>query len=239
VTTADSSVGRWGDYGYWKGSADLKTWKITFDDKEDGVTGSMTLNSIAPPHLPCGPKVVGATELLMPGVGWANAVPDAKATVNFNVNGTKLAFSGTGYHDKNWGSVPFFEAVSSWYWGHAHLGPYSIVWFDALDYANTEYVSAYLAKDGQLVSSSCNKGSVTARPFGGEDTYPPPHNNKSPKGWEIVFGDLSGQDFKVFVTVADITIPYKNVYDRYIGTAEGGFENETWSGVAEFEQFKF
>ncbi len=42
----------------------------------------------------------------------------------------------------------------------------------------------------------------------------------------------------MFVTVADITIPVKGIYDRYIGTAEGGFENETWTGVAEFEQFK-
>ena len=36
----------------------------------------------------------------MPGIGWANAVPDAKATVNFEVAGKKLAFSGVGYHDK-------------------------------------------------------------------------------------------------------------------------------------------
>lgn len=36
----------------------------------------------------------------MPGIGWANAVPDAKATVDFEVGGKKLAFSGTGYHDK-------------------------------------------------------------------------------------------------------------------------------------------
>ena len=36
----------------------------------------------------------------MPGVGWANAVPDANAIVDFEVAGKKLAFSGVGYHDK-------------------------------------------------------------------------------------------------------------------------------------------
>lgn len=107
-----------------------------------------------------------------------------------------------------------------------------------MDYQSNEYVSAYIAKDGEVVSSSCQKGSVTARPFGKNSQYPPPHNNKSPKGWEIVFAIPDSQDFKMFATVADITLPFKDVYDRYIGTAEGGFENETWTGVAEFEQFK-
>ena len=36
----------------------------------------------------------------MPGIGSANAVPDAKATVDFDIAGTKLAFEGVGYHDK-------------------------------------------------------------------------------------------------------------------------------------------
>ena len=58
------------------------------------------LLQVAPPHLPCDSPRAGATEMLMPGIGWANAVPDAKATVNFEVAGKKLAFSGVGYHDK-------------------------------------------------------------------------------------------------------------------------------------------
>ena len=35
----------------------------------------------------------------MPHVGWANAVPDPQATVDFEIGGTTLAFSGAGYHD--------------------------------------------------------------------------------------------------------------------------------------------
>lgn len=178
--------------------------------------------------------------MLMPGIGWANAIPDAKATVHFEVGGKKLAFSGVGYHDKNWGSVPFFSVVSSWYWGHANLGPYSVVWFDALAYADKEYFSAYVAKNSRILTSSCGKKAVTARPWGGEDRYPPPHNSKSPKGYEVVFADVEGKEFRVNVTTADVTIPYRSVYDRYIGTAKGGFAGETkkWTGVAEYEQFK-
>ena len=46
---------------------------------------------------------------------------------------------------------------------------------------------------------------------------------------------------RVNVTNADIVIPYANVYDRYIGTLVGGFtgESQTWTGVAQYEQFKF
>jgi hypothetical protein len=35
-----------------------------------------------------------------PHIGWANAIPDAASTVELTINGTKLAFAGTGYHDK-------------------------------------------------------------------------------------------------------------------------------------------
>ena len=107
-----------------------------------------------------------------------------------------------------------------------------------MDYESTEYFSAYVAKDGQVVSSSCSKDAVIARPWGGEDRYPPPQNSESPKGYEVIFADVGGKQFKVNVTIADITVPYKGVYDRYIGTAEGEFDGEKFTGVAEFEQFK-
>ena len=100
VTVGDASEGRWADYGMWKSSPDLTKREISFQDEASGTKGSMTLESVAPPHLPCGLPESGATEMLMPGIGWANAVPDAKATVNFEVGGKKLAFSGVGYHDK-------------------------------------------------------------------------------------------------------------------------------------------
>lgn len=141
---------------------------------------------------------------------------------------------------QNWGATPFFTNVNSWYWGHARLGPYSIVWFDALDIAGKEHYSSYVAKDGQIVDGSCAKGAVKARPWGGEDKYPPPHNKKVPKGFEVVFPNVEGKEFRVNVTTAEVVLPAKSFYDRFIGVVEGGFagESETWSGVAEYEEFK-
>lgn len=38
---------------------------------------------------------------VMPGVGWANAIPDADAEVAYIVNGTEINFQGVGYHDSS------------------------------------------------------------------------------------------------------------------------------------------
>jgi hypothetical protein len=36
---------------------------------------------------------------VMPHIGWSNAIPDAKADIDLSVNGTRVKFSGVGYHD--------------------------------------------------------------------------------------------------------------------------------------------
>lgn len=61
------------------------------------------LPQIALAHYPCGPASdpSGLSFELAPGLGWANAVPDADAAVNLNVNGEAIMFTGgSGYHDK-------------------------------------------------------------------------------------------------------------------------------------------
>ena len=37
---------------------------------------------------------------VVPHLGWANAVPDAFADVDFIIQGSPLSFTGVGYHDK-------------------------------------------------------------------------------------------------------------------------------------------
>lgn len=56
----------------------------------------------------------------------------------------------------------------------------------------------------------------------------------------MVFSDVEGKEMRVNATNADVVIPYANVYDRIIGTLEGGFagEEQIWKGVAQYEQFK-
>ncbi|KAK3613721.1 hypothetical protein LTR56_027714 [Elasticomyces elasticus] len=81
------------------------------------VNGGMTTTPIAPPPLPCGPPTPLATELIVPHVGWTNAVPDALITVDSTINGSTLQFAGVSYHDKYWGDQPLLDVEGYWYWG--------------------------------------------------------------------------------------------------------------------------
>ena len=141
---------------------------------------------------------------------------------------------------QNWGDRPFFnDSVLSWYWGHASLGPYSIVWFDAIDTEGTEHFSSYVARDGEVLTANCEDSTVVARPWGGEDTYPPPAGAEVPDGFILTFANVGGRELRVNVTTFATPVP-NPLYNRFIGTVEGSFtgENETFVGVASYEQFK-
>jgi hypothetical protein len=177
----------------------------------------------------------------MPHVGWANAVPDANAVVNMTVNGAPLQFSGYGYHDKNWGDVPFTQAVQSWYWGHGRLGPYSIVWFDALDTTGKEYTSGYVTKGSTVLESSCSTGAVVVRPYGSNADYPPVPSSGVPTGFNIKFklGLLGTLDVNAAVQAIQIPGGAGSTYGRYIGPLTGTLGGVKYTGTALFEQFKF
>lgn len=177
----------------------------------------------------------------MPHVFWSNAVPDADATVDVTfADGTALQFAdGVGYHDKNWGDEPFAGVVSSWYWGHAHLGAYSLVWFNTIDLDGTEYFSGYVAEDGAVLLAGCAGGAVTARPWGANDTYPPTATSGIMQGVEVTFDLGDGTTLSANVTTGTIVMDYENsVYIRALGSVTGGIDGgEVYEGRAMFEQF--
>ncbi|KAH8706049.1 hypothetical protein BGW36DRAFT_272493, partial [Talaromyces proteolyticus] len=182
TTVGDGSNGNWTNAGgYWTSTSDLSQYSISIET--DNVFGTFVLESVAPGHYPCGPLEVGQNEEILPGIGWVNVVPDAQGTVNMTIDGKLLSFTGYGYHDKNWSNQPFADAVKSWYWGHGRLGPYSVVWYDAIAADGTEYVSGYAVQNGQVVSSTCS--GVKVRPIGVNSEYPPQPSIGSPGGFNI------------------------------------------------------
>jgi hypothetical protein len=181
-----------------------------------------------------------------PYVGWSNALPDADVNVNLAIGNSKLVFKGVGYHDKNWGAIPFMTAVQSWYWGHARLGSYSIVWFDTLgrDPASglatgIEYFSGYVAKDGVILDGSgCGNASVKVRPWGGDDVYPPVPTASVPKGFTMEFQLTQGLFTANFTTGLEIVS--SSAYNRFVGPVTGGFQNgKPLKGLGLCEQFHF
>ncbi|KID81279.1 Hydroxyneurosporene synthase [Metarhizium guizhouense ARSEF 977] len=248
ITTSDSGIsGNWKGSGFTFHGTSLSKpsprYTVTINSPAISVSGTISLTSRAPPHLPCGQNIRGGKEELLPHVFWSNAVPDASATINLDISGTKIRFNdGVGYHDKNWGDKPFVTAVSSWYWGHAHLGPYSVVWFDARDIAGTEYVSAYVVKDRKVVNSGCDHDVVQVRPWGKNNDYPPTAETGVMQGLDIHFnlGDKTTLSVNVTTGLLLVNMPsYVRAEGRVKGILHGVKSREVYNGVALFEEFKF
>ncbi|KAH8669029.1 hypothetical protein BX600DRAFT_266435 [Xylariales sp. PMI_506] len=214
-------------------------YTISIDAPDFGVEGTIKFQGRAPAHYPCGPNEANQDQLLMPNVYWANALPDALVTVDLTIYGVKFAFDdGVGYHDKNWGDSPFLEATTSWYWGHAYLEPYSIVWFDAVDSAGEEHFSGYVVKDGEVVGSSCAENAVVVRPWGKNSDYPPTVLSGIPQGIEAKFDLGSEGSFVANITTGLVALD-AIIYFRALGTVTGGFEgSDQYDGRAFFDVFK-
>ncbi|PTB57241.1 hypothetical protein M431DRAFT_4303 [Trichoderma harzianum CBS 226.95] len=226
--------------------SELITYTTTIDIPSLGVYGTVTLHSVAPPQYPCGLNVAGVSEEMLPNVGWANAVPDAYASVDLVINGTKLQFSdGIGYHDKNWGTAPLADNLETWYWGHARVGPYSIVWFDATPPNGAERFSAYVAKNGIVAQASCANKSVFVRPWGANSTYPPLPSTGPMQGIEVTFELGNGETLAANVTTGAFVASDGDYYVRTLGSLSAtikspGRDDEVFhGGRALYEEFKF
>ncbi|KIW17327.1 hypothetical protein PV08_04519 [Exophiala spinifera] len=238
TTLGNGSSGDWtGTGANWNGSPDLKSYTINYNSS--AIKGSIVLTSVSPAHYPCNKAEPFSDELLCPNVGWANSIPDSNAVVDLTVNGERLAFTGYGYHDKNWGDINFAEAIKSWYWGHGRLGPYSIVWFDALGTDGTEYVSSWVTDDGTIIAGNCTSGSLRVRPFGTNATYPPDPTSPLPDGYSISY-DLGAKGTLDVNFTRELHFFSTPTYNRFLGNLEGGITGEqNFTGQALCEQFAF
>lgn len=180
---------------------------------------------------------------MLPHVGWSNAVPDAHATVSLAFTASSdqatVAFAdGVGYHDKNWGDEPFVASTEQWYWGHARLGPYSLVWFDAFDREGVEYVSGYVTAGGAVLASSCATAAVVARPWGANGQFPPNATTGVPQGLGLVFDLGRGGWLRANVTTGTVAVGPRTGYTRALGSLVGGVDGGVvYEGRALFEQF--
>ncbi|KAF9260464.1 hypothetical protein L218DRAFT_932596 [Marasmius fiardii PR-910] len=221
------------------------TYTITFDGSPEGspsVIGTISFNSIAPAHFPCDSKdVAGASENLLPGLFWSNAVPDAESVVDLTIDGAEYKITdGIGYHDKTWGQNSISTSSKYSDWGHARVGPYSIVFYDLLDYNNTERVYAYIAKDGEAELIGCGAGESVAkvRQWGSSNTTYPPTNKDgllANLGLTVEYTAPSGDEYLFNITTTSIIKTESGVYSRAVGDVFGGIVGgETYEGGRAF-----
>jgi hypothetical protein len=127
------------------------------------------------------------------------------------------------------------DSVGSWYWGHGRLGPYYVVWYDAVTPAGAEFVSAYVSRDGRVVGAQCS--GIQVRPVGANSTYPPTMTAGNPANFYITI-DVGGSKRLEFNVSRECTTVEIQPYRRWTGKLQGGFqESETWEGVALYEEF--
>ncbi|KAL4923582.1 uncharacterized protein BDV17DRAFT_301670 [Aspergillus undulatus] len=214
IDGTEARIGTVGDgtSGVWDGldgqasflaSPNMRYYQIALESEE--VEGTVTLQSLAPPHYPCGPAEAGQDMQLAPHIGWANAVPDAASEVHLSVGGRRLDFTGIGYHDKNWVNSHFQPNVGTCYWGHSRAGPYNLVWFGYLPHKSQSHVtpqncvSAYVARDGEILTAQCS--GITVRPYGENATYPPLMNSDPPRGYKINVELPDGTELEFTATI--------------------------------------
>ncbi|KAJ7129929.1 hypothetical protein C8R46DRAFT_678132 [Mycena filopes] len=242
VSDDNVSSGNWTGTGFSWGHSGAN-YTVVIDAPQVGVQGSISFDPVAPEHYPCGPAEAGQNMEVAPGIGWANAVPDAMSSVELIVGDTALSFTGAGYHDKNWSNELFTANVASWYWGHGRLGAYSLVWFDFLALDGTEYVSGYAARDANIVAATCKPGSIRVRPTGQNDTYPPTLTTGSPSGYHITFDLSEAGTLEMDIGVVALLVDSAQ-YLRSVGNISGlvvsvdGSPGDTMHGITLYDEFK-
>ncbi|GAV99465.1 Hydroxyneurosporene synthase [Lentinula edodes] len=130
----NSVTGTWGTVGAFQISSDLKTMAVTFNapDAPYRISGSMNFTSNRANHYGCNvtdspyfdvvkpvKTLNDAEQVLFNQLGWAVAIPGGTVNVDVRINGTRLQFTGNGYHDQNWMPLALNEFISSWYFGFA------------------------------------------------------------------------------------------------------------------------
>ncbi|CEL01959.1 hypothetical protein ASPCAL01535 [Aspergillus calidoustus] len=179
--SGDSSIAIWHGGGGWMGSEEGYEVEIEVNRTEarDGleplrVLGRISYEKIAPSHSHCSIPNNFSTSLGLgeQGLGWVSVMPDAIASVDVDVNGTRLRFDGYGSHDKIWSNRPFTQTTKSLTRGRAHLGLHSISWlaYTPLHSPSSPndipptLVSSSIARDGKPVTAGCASNSVTIEP---------------------------------------------------------------------------
>lgn len=179
------------------------------------------------------------TQEVIPDVYWSNAVPFADATVDLTIDEEALEFTGSGYHDKTWGTRPMSESLVTWYRGHGQIGNYTLLWSSVLNKDDSEHFSSWIFQnDGELVSQSCQDQSLVVRPWGENSAYPPTPGLPAPSGYHICFELEDGRSFVVNFTTEAVHHS-TDTYKRVTGCMVGGFEGEEQNeGLGLCEQYQ-
>lgn len=128
-----------------------------------------------------------------------------------------------------------------WDWGHGRLGPYSVVWYNLLDYDGNESRRSFVTGEGgEVLLVSCSPDAMVVRQRGGAAAWPPTTGLLETEGLSINYTLPDGQVFAIELTTEMIVRDESGVYQRANGQLKGGLVGgETFEGRAHYEEFIF
>ena len=155
---------------------DLNTINLHFAPTANGVGADLVFQSAAPPTKFGGSGMWYFDPSLTRFSATNDPMPFAKVKGNLTYGGQSHSVEGTGYIDKQWGTVNWNQDYDGWYWSTGHYGNYTIDMFvltTSAAFNHQQTVTTYLAKgDGpSKVLVETMKG-VTAHPSGKNLTSP-------------------------------------------------------------------
>ena len=128
---------------------DLNTVKMHFAPTQNGVGADSVFESAAPPTRFGGSGMWFFDSSLTRFSATNDPMPFAKIHGNLTYGGQSHSVEGTGYIDKQWGTVNWNQDYDGWYWSTGHYGNYTIDMFDlttSAPFNHQKTVDAYLAK---------------------------------------------------------------------------------------------
>ncbi|KAI0076918.1 hypothetical protein K474DRAFT_1684555 [Panus rudis PR-1116 ss-1] len=244
--------GNWWGVGEFTTSSDFKTFDINLHGLLNSVQGTIHLEANAPHHFACNttstPYFAPATpegqltddeKVVYNQIGWPVATPGGKATIDLKVKDKSLQFQGTGYHDHNWMPQPIQEIISTWHFGQATVGPYTLSYL-RVQPSDTErsLTTGFLARNGIILQNQCSVGKTgndrsVLTPWGLK------HSDESgvdvPQGYIIEYFLTNGEHYRFNLT-EQIEVSDMDKYHRSVGSISGGKdEEEPVSGYTVFE----
>jgi hypothetical protein len=167
---------------------DLKTIKLHAQSAK-GFGADLVFNSAAPPSRFGGSGLWYFDPSLTQISGLIDPMPYALVQGNLAYDGKAHQIQGTGYHDRQWGTINWNRDIDSWYWSTGHYGNYTIdigLQVASEDYSHQQISSMYLAKGNQVIYDVMRGVTVQAS---GENITDPSGAHTLPRSTELTLAE--------------------------------------------------
>jgi len=223
---------------------DLNTINMHIAPTKNGLGVDLVFKSAAPPTRFGGSGIWYLDPSLTRISATNDPMPFAKVEGNLTYGGQTHKVEGTGYFDKQWGTVDLNQAYDGWYWSTGHYGNYTIdtlVWNGSAEYNHQQTQDIYLAKGNgpskplvesmQGVNAYTSGKSITAP--GGVHTYPKVLTLQWKNGTNSATLTLTNPEVVVSRNPNTNTNATMYGYPQYLRLQGTGTLNVVWEGSNE------